>query len=511
MGLLRPIIRLLALVNKEVLEVARQPALVAALVLGPFLILFVFGIGHRADRPPLTAQLVIPSSIELPRDPSFWKNRFGSSITIVGVSADEQVATNALKDNRVDLIVVIPASAPLNFAQGKPSTVRVLHNRIDPVDETYIDYVGYVLASELNKQVITEAAKQIEQGVQQSGGVVGNLRQTLTRAQDASKRGDVSQARQEVAAARSSIATMQSQLRMSEQFVAGMAGALSGDQGVSQQLAGIRETENQLSATSAELDRFDADLTRNPQAVSADLDQTQAGLNALEKEAAILQTIPPEVLAAPFSDKVENLAAVQAGFVAFYSPGVLALLLQHLAVTITALSLVRERLLGTIELYQVAPTSTASVLLGKYLSYALLSLVVGAALTALLVQGLGVPLRGDPVVFAEVVALLVFASLGIGLTFSLVSTSEENAVQFAMLVLLASVFFSGFFLPLETLQAPATWISDVLPVTYGIIALQDLMLRGGLSGPEPLYSLGMIGGVFFLSSAVLLHLQLRRR
>jgi ABC-2 type transport system permease protein len=511
MFLLRPIIRILAYVNKEVLEVGRQPALIAALVLGPFLILFIFGIGHRPDRPPLAGELVIPPGVELPRDPSYWRSRFGNSITIVGVASDEQTAVNALKANQVDLVVSIPPNAPLNFAQGKPSTIRVLHNRIDPVDQTYIEYVGYVLASELNRQVIAGAVSQFQQGLRQNGGPTGQLHQSLDQIQKSLQAGDVAGARQQVATARNLVATLQSQVRINAQFVGGVASAMSGNQAAAQQLAAINQTQDQLNRVASDLATLDADLARDPKAATADLAKLQGSVGTLDQTATTLETIPPDVIAAPFTDQTQNLSEVQPGFVAFYSPGVLALLLQHLAITISALSIVRERLLGTTELYQVAPTSTTGILLGKYLSYAILSLVVGGALTALLVQGLGVPLRGDPILFAEALALLVFASLGIGLTFSLLSTSQENAVQFSMLVLLASVFFSGFFLPLETLQAPATWISAALPVTYGIIALQDLMLRGGLSGLEPLYSLAIIGGIFFVLSAILMHSELRRR
>jgi ABC-2 type transport system permease protein len=196
--------------------------------------------------------------------------------------------------------------------------------------------------------------------------------------------------------------------------------------------------------------------------------------------------------------------------VQFFSPGVIALLLQHLAVTIAALSIVRERLLGTIELYEVSPASTAGLLLGKYLSYMVQSLIVGVALSILVVETLQVPLRGNPFVFLEVLALLIFASVGIGLTLSLLSTSQENAVQYAMLVLLASVFFSGFFLPLNTLQAPATYIANALPVTYGILSLQELMLLGIVQHWEYVNSLAIIGGIFFVISAVLLHFQVRR-
>ncbi len=77
-----------------------------------------------------------------------------------------------------------------------------------------------------------------------------------------------------------------------------------------------------------------------------------------------------------------------------------------------------------------------------------------------------------------IVLLLTFASLGVGLLISLVADSERMAVQLAMLVLLASVFFSGFVLPVQDFIGPVQYLAYLLPVTHGIAMLQDAMLRG---------------------------------
>ena len=60
----------------------------------------------------------------------------------------------------------------------------------------------------------------------------------------------------------------------------------------------------------------------------------------------------------------------------------------------------------------------------------------------------------------------------------MVSDSERQAVQLSLLTLLASVFFSGFVLPLDEFTAPVRVLAYLLPVTHGIQLLQDLMLRG---------------------------------
>jgi len=221
-------------------------------------------------------------------------------------------------------------------------------------------------------------------------------------------------------------------------------------------------------------------------------------------------SIPPEVLAAPAKAEVTNWAPVTPTVIGFFTPAVLALVLQHMAVTLTALSLVRERLSGVIEIYRVAPVTSVEVLLGTYVAYGIVSGLIAAAVVALAVFGLGVPMLGSVIELAGVIGLLIFASLGLGMLISSVSDSERQAVQLAMLVLLASVFFSGFVLPLDEFSAPVQKIAYMLPVTHGIRLIQDFMLRGSTSAEWQIWALGIIGAVLFLATALSLQRAVSR-
>ena len=118
------------------------------------------------------------------------------------------------------------------------------------------------------------------------------------------------------------------------------------------------------------------------------------------------------------------------------------------------------------------------MLAGKVLAYGLLGFVVAGLTLVLLVNILGVPSLADPGALALVVGLLLLASLGLGLLIAVLSDSERQAVQLALLVLLASVFFSGFVLSIDQFTPPVRALAYLLPVTHGIQLLQDLMLRG---------------------------------
>ena len=101
-----------------------------------------------------------------------------------------------------------------------------------------------------------------------------------------------------------------------------------------------------------------------------------------------------------------NVAPSNPGVAASFAPAVLALILQHLAVTLVALSLVRERLSGVMELFRIAPVSALEILVGKILAFGILGSGIAAISVALLVVGFGVPQLADPLALAGTIALL---------------------------------------------------------------------------------------------------------
>ncbi len=91
-----------------------------------------------------------------------------------------------------------------------------------------------------------------------------------------------------------------------------------------------------------------------------------------------------------------------------------------------------------------------------------------------------------------------------------ISDSERQAVQLSLLVLLASVFFSGFVLSVDEFTAPVRALAYTLPVTHGIQLLQDLMLRGGTRETWQFLALGLIALVTSVAAWVLLRRGMSR-
>ncbi len=128
-----------------------------------------------------------------------------------------------------------------------------------------------------------------------------------------------------------------------------------------------------------------------------------------------------------------------------------------------------------------APVNAWEVLAGKLLAYLFVGSLIAVTTVALLQLGFGVPILGEMRLIAGTIVLVLLASLGLGLAIAVVSDSERQAVQLSLLVLLASVFFSGFVLSINEFSAPVRALAYALPVTPGIRLIQDLMLRGVVS------------------------------
>jgi ABC-2 type transport system permease protein len=212
---------------------------------------------------------------------------------------------------------------------------------------------------------------------------------------------------------------------------------------------------------------------------------------------------------APFGNATESVSNIELSPTDFFVPAVIALLLQHLAITFAALSIVRERRSGTTELFRISPLSSGEVLLGKYLSYMFFGGVIAAIITLTIVFGLGAPMLGNWISYSLLLLVMLFTSLGIGFLISLISATDTQAVQFSMFMLLGAVFFSGFILDLRYLWEPVRAISWALPATYAIRLLQNIMLRG--LGLDLVLFFGLLGiGVFLmLLSWYLLHREMR--
>jgi ABC-2 type transport system permease protein len=490
------IIRLLSFFGKELAEIRRQPRLILSLVLGPFLILALFGVGYSGEQPKLKTILVVPAGMETdPRVQNITKN-LGPAFQVLNVTSNLQEARQRLNRGETDIVEVVPPDVDQLFGRTSQSPITVLYNQIDPLQEQWIQYLSYVQVKELNSAILLNVASGTQE---QAGGLqnyIQDARRQLQTIQSGLQVAGSSQTRTAIQRLRSNSGLILASLVLSGQS----SQSLRGQQDLQQIQSDLTAVESGLQSGQI-------------QAQQQRIASINARLDEVEKIANQLKTVPPEVLVSPMVSKPENIARTgyKPSYISFYSPGVVALLLQHMAVTLAALSLVRENLLGSVEMFRVAPVGSMQIIVGKYLGYTLFAGLIAALLTLGLFYGLGVPFVGDVYWYALIVLLLVWASLGVGFLISAISKSESQAVQFSMIALLGSVFFSGFFLPLANFTVYVRAVAYILPVTHGVVGFQDIMLRGRLPSDQTIAWLSGIALVCFVLAWQLWRRNLKRR
>ena len=261
-----------------------------------------------------------------------------------------------------------------------------------------------------------------------------------------------------------------------------------------------------IQILSDDLDELERALRLGQTAAQEDrLDSAIEEIESLQATIDIFVEVPPVNIVSPIRETYTNLRGGAYDLVVFYAPSVLALLVQQMSITLASLGLVRERQMGSFEMFRVAPLRFIQLLLGKSLAYILYVVIAGAVLTGLMTL-LNVPLPADVFQFAGLLLLFALASVGIGFLISAISRTDSQAIQLTMLMLLLSVFFTGFFLPITGFALPAWVIAGLIPMTYAIQGFQNVMLEG-----VPVGLLPWIGLSFLTVLAYSLVLLIMRR
>jgi ABC-2 type transport system permease protein len=478
-ALFRRSVQTFAFVRKEAVDVVHQPRLLLTLVLGPFLILLAFGLGYDQQTKPYRTLFVIPADSPLRADIEKDAQQFGSYVRFEGVTSDEAGARDRLRHGQLDVVVVFPADPLADVLAGRQATVTLVHNRLDPVELTGIDFASRLAVDQINSQVLSTLVGQGQQLARPLRDVVTAASQAASTIDSSLQTIDNSVIRSALAALDDSVDQLDLAVRSAAQLADRFGGP--GSQALADRAAQLQTTIDSLRGDVASL-RAAIDTTAIDQA-RQQLASTTNALQTLNRDFDQLTSVESSVLVQPFVAQVQSTNAHAGTVTDFYAPAALVLLLQQFGVAFGALSFVRERNQGIDELFRAAPVGATQAVVGKYLSYLILGSLVGAALTGLLIGVLHVPFASSVWTLGLALALTLVASIGLGLVISLLSPSDTLAVQLTMLVLLASLFFSGFFLPVEQLVPAAQVISWALPATYGIRLARDNMLRGISGSP----------------------------
>jgi ABC-2 type transport system permease protein len=180
----------------------------------------------------------------------------------------------------------------------------------------------------------------------------------------------------------------------------------------------------------------------------------------------------------------------------FMIPALMGMILQFLATMLTSIAIVRERELGTMEQLIVTPIRPLELVVGKTVPYVFFAFLDLLEVLAIGVFWFGVPIRGSIWLLLALAALFLVGSLGIGILISTATSTQQEATLMSFMIMLPSIFLSGFFFPLEALPAALQVLSYVVPLRYMLIIIRGIVLKG--VGLAPLQTEVIILGGFCL-------------
>jgi ABC-2 type transport system permease protein len=159
-------------------------------------------------------------------------------------------------------------------------------------------------------------------------------------------------------------------------------------------------------------------------------------------------------------------------------PGLIGVILTLTMVMLTAMALARERERGTLEQLIVSPVRPYELVIGKILpyvaiGYAQMTLILGFARVVF-----DVPIRGSILLLYALALVFIAASLAIGLFFSTLAQTQQQAMQMSFFFLMPNILLSGFMFPFEAMPRPAQWLSQALPLTHFLRIVRGVVLKG---------------------------------
>jgi ABC-2 type transport system permease protein len=162
----------------------------------------------------------------------------------------------------------------------------------------------------------------------------------------------------------------------------------------------------------------------------------------------------------------------------FLVPALAAILLQILSVNLTAMSVARERELGTLEQLLITPIRPLELMLSKMMPNILISAFGLLGITLAGVYWFGVPFQGDPWLFAWVSLLFILSGLGLGLLISTVSQTQHQAQQISVLLFMLNLLLTGFIYPREPMPPVIQAVGNLIPLTYAIRLTRGIFTKG---------------------------------
>ena len=237
--------RAMAFFKKDTLEVFRQPRLLVTLVLGPFLILFLFGVGFNPDPPVLRTVVVAPADSGIAERSEQLAAALGPQAELVGTLTDVEEAREMMARGEANMAVVIPPDVVETVRGGEQAVITILHDQIDPFESSVVELFAQGAVDQVNREVLQEL---VTEGQSRAGEIeepLPSARQAVDAMADALTANDEAAFEESRANLTASLDQLARQVSTSQAVVDAV-----GEQG------GVSTSESSLEATLANRDRL---------------------------------------------------------------------------------------------------------------------------------------------------------------------------------------------------------------------------------------------------------------
>ena len=245
-------------------------------------------------------------------------------------------------------------------------------------------------------------------------------------------------------------------------------------------------------------------LGLNPTAEAGALPAIQNALISTVADSSVGVALPTieraTVYGSPNATQLDSLAPVVVGFFAYFFVFIL-----------TGISFLRERIGGTLERLLATPVSRAEIVLGYSLGFGFFATLQVAIVLAFVLGRLGIPAlgpvpafaiglgvhtAGNPLISYLLVLVLGLGAVSLGIFLSTFARTELQILQFIPIVIVPQGLLGGFFWPIEGLPNLLQPVARILPVTYAIDGLRQVMIAGAdLGSPQVLLDLGVLTAI----------------
>ncbi len=201
------------------------------------------------------------------------------------------------------------------------------------------------------------------------------------------------------------------------------------------------------------------------------LQALQAAIGSLASRSPGTQVrVQPQVsylYGGPSFDRLDYFGAAFIGLIVFF-----------LVFVITIVSFLRERSQGTLERLMASPLRRGEIVVGYMLGFGVLALIQAAEVLVFSLAVLKVHNQGNVFLIFFIEGLMAIGAVNLGIFLSMFARTEFQAVQFIPLVIVPQVILSGILFPVATEPKPLQVVSNVLPLTYAVNGLRDVMVKG---------------------------------